>query len=142
MDFQDIQQMDHLAISSPLSLTDCCSIAQNALHLPPFELDSENESEWGIAVKDGIEYNISRPYEAETLRDWDPTVPEGFNIGVTLMFSEDSTWSANAFDAMAEQVGRTLASAFGTTVVHHRTWLEAGNNVPRNRAFYPGTADE
>jgi hypothetical protein len=108
MNHEDIQFMEHMAIKSMLSLDAFCEVAQKALGLPKFEYDAENETEWGIAVKDGVEYNISRPYKAETLRTWDPTVPHGCNFGLILIFPKDLATTIQASAALVEHVGRTL----------------------------------
>src|SRR5678815_1967564 len=86
--------MDHIAFASESTLEHICTVTQRALDLPDFKFDSENETEWGISEKARIEYNISRPYEPETLRSWDSTVPDGCNVGLALIFSESAAETA------------------------------------------------
>ena len=116
-------------------------VKQRALDLPEFDCDAENETEWGVSVKDGVEYNISRPYKEATLRTWDPTVPEGFNIGLILIFREGSARPSSTSNALVQHVPQTLAVALGTLIAHHRTWLGVGNSVPRRALFLPGPSD-
>ena len=141
MDHKTVQFMEHMAIKSPLSLNAFCDVARRALGLPEFEYDAENETEWCISIKEGVMYNISRPYKAETLCSWDPTVPEGCNFGLILIFPKAFTAPSEASAALVEHVGRTLASAFGTAVYYHRTWLGVDNNLPRNTTFLPVQSD-
>lgn len=66
----EIKFMERLAFRAELSLEELCEMARIALELPRFRFDNENETEWGIAVKEGVEYNISRPCEEGTF--WEP----------------------------------------------------------------------
>ncbi len=141
MDHEDVQLMEHLAAISPLSLEEFCEVARSALDLPVFEYDAGNETEWGISLKEGVEYNISRPYKEETLKNWDSTVPLGSNFGVILIFPKTGGVSALAASALVERVGQALATALSTTIVHHRTWLGVGNSHPRNAAYAPQPSD-
>jgi hypothetical protein len=141
VDYTDTKFMEHMAAKSPLSLEQLCEVAQRALDLPEFDCDAENETEWGISVKDSVEYNISRPYKEATLRTWDPTVPEGFNIGLILIFREGSALPSSTSDALVQHVAQTLAVALSTPIAHHRTWLGVGNSVPRHALFLPRPSD-
>jgi hypothetical protein len=74
MDFGRIRLMEFLALDSPLSLEEFCHIFRRLFGLPEFKYDCENETEWGLVEHEGIEYNVSRPYERGTLEDWDGSV--------------------------------------------------------------------
>jgi hypothetical protein len=137
----DISFMEYLAGKSPLPLVDFCEIVQRALELPAFEYDAENESEWGTSIKDGVRYNISRPYEEETLSSWDDTVPEGFNFGLVLIFPKRSQEPAIASADLIRKVGQSLSAALRAPFVHHRTWLGVGNNASRSEWFLPERVD-
>src|SRR5262245_26623931 len=103
MEFDRIRLMEHLAVDCPLSLQEFCDAMQRRFGLPAFEFDSENETEWGLVEHEGIEYNVSRPYERGTLEEWDGSG----TFGVTLMLSQDCRLS--------------LADVVGRRVYHHRT---------------------
>ncbi len=68
---------EHLAFHSNLELEPLCAAIQKALDLPAFQLDAENETAWGFARREGVEYNVSMPYEDGTLQAWDESVPPG-----------------------------------------------------------------
>ena len=87
--------MEHLAVDCPLSLQEFCSAMQQRLNLSKFEFDFENETEWGLVESEGIEYNVSRPYERGTLQEWDETVPAGCNFGISLEVSEECPLEQN-----------------------------------------------
>ncbi len=140
MDFSQIRVMEHLAIDCPLSLRDFCDAMQQRFELPDFEFDAENETEWGLVEHEGIEYNVSRPFEVGTLQSWDQSVPEGCNVGVSLLVSQecpptqDVEWGSAT---LVPHVAEGLADLFGSTVYHHRSWLGVGENVIRTKVFYP-----
>jgi hypothetical protein len=140
MEFDRIRFMEHLAVDCPLSLWELCERMQQQFSLPEFSFDSENETEWGLVEHDGIQYNVSRPYKRYRLSDWDGTVPYGCNFGITLMVSsarppeQDIDWSG---DNLVPNVGQRLAVMLGRRVFHHRTWVRVGENVARQRVFYP-----
>ena len=91
-------------------------------------------------IHEGIEYNVSRPFERGTLEEWDGLVPVGCNVGVTLTAftdcppRQDPDWSSTEF---VDSVGQTLADLLRRRVYHHRTWLRAGKNVTHKRVFQP-----
>ncbi len=131
--------MEHLAARSRLSLRRFCVKVRSALNLPKFRFGSENETEWGFVRIGAVEYNISRPYEASTLREWDDTVPEGCNFGISLMVyrghpNPDHQWVS---ENLVEPVAQRLANALGVTMHYHRTWEGPGRNTPRSRTFLP-----
>ena len=140
MEFDRIRLMEHLAIDCPLSLQEFCDAVQRRFGLPAFEFDFENETEWGLVEHEGIEYNVSRPYERGTLEEWDGSVPVGCNFGVRLMVSQDCPPNRDAEWSSAElvpHIGQGLADLLGRRVYHHRTWVGAGENVVRKRVFHP-----
>jgi hypothetical protein len=80
MDLSHIRLMECLALDSRLSLEELCDVFRRLFRLPEFGYDCENETEWGLVEHEGIEYNVSRPYERATLEEWDGSVPVGCNF--------------------------------------------------------------
>lgn len=107
--------------------------------LPPMTYDYENDAEWLEADKNGVTYNISKPYEKGTLQEWDSSLPEGCNIGISLSFYTTRAMADNnpAIDNHVRDVCTKLASAFNTTVYNHRTWLEPDINQNKLIVFVP-----
>lgn len=136
----EIAMMEHLAVALPISLHEFCDRFRQILNLPEFDYDSENETEWGVVETPNMEYNVSRPYDCGTLQDWDSTVPDGCNFGVSLILyrshpnSHDHDW---ALSHIVVPVAQQLAYEFNIPVHYHRTWFGVGNNVPRNTTFFP-----
>ena len=89
-------------------------------------------------MKDGIEYNISRPYEAGTLQSWDSTVPHGCNFGLILIFPNSAAETPETSQPIVREVCEALAEALGTPLYYHRTWLSPGNSLPRSVVFGRG----
>ena len=140
MEFSRTRLMEHLAVDCPLSLHEFCGAMQRQFELSDFVFDCENATEWGLVEHDGIEYNVSRPYERGTLKEWDDSVPVGCNFGVILIVAQDCSPGRNAewsSDELVPHVGQGLADLFGQRVYHHRTWLGVGNNLSRKRVFHP-----
>lgn len=140
MEISRIRFIEHLAIDCPLSLRKFCNKMQRIFRLPDFEFDYENETEWGLVEYEGIEYNVSRPYERGTLQEWDESVPAGCNFGVSLIVSQERPPEQNVEWGSAElvpNIGQALADLFERQVYHHRTWLGVGNNLTRKQVFYP-----
>ena len=135
-----IAMMEHLALATPLTLRAFCNQCQQLLGLPEFRFDSENETEWGVVEKQGVQYNISRPYQIGTLQEWDDTVPDGCNFGISLILNQahdnakDYEW---AYKHLVSPVAQKIADEFHIPVHYHRTWLAIGNNKSRNETFYP-----
>jgi hypothetical protein len=134
---EDVRLMEHMALSTPLSLEEFCAIAQRVLELPAFELNAENETEWGIAGKDGVEYNVCRPFTDGRLKDWDATCPEGSNFGLILAFPRSSSATPETSEPVVSAVASKLAAAFATPVVHHRTWLGPETSLARSAKYQP-----
>ena len=134
--------MEHLTVYSALSLRDFCARFRAVLHLPEIHFDAENETEWGLTELNDIEYNVSRPYAAATLREWDDTVPLGCNFGIALCLlrSHQQPTHEWAFEHLVTPVARCLANEFSTTVHYHRTWLGPGQNIAQNAQFPPNVA--
>ena len=129
---------EHLAFHSDLDLAPLCEAICAALALPPFEFGSENETEWGLIVQDGVEHNVSMPYDDGTLQEWDDTVPGWCNVGMTLLVSKrhpragDPDW---VVATLVRGVGERLAAALGRPIVHHRTSLPIGREGFRPHVF-------
>ena len=140
MELDRIRLMLHLAVDCPLSLEEFCAAMRHRFGLPDFEYACENETEWGLVKHEGIDYNVSRPYKRGTLEEWDGSVPEGCNVGVTLTAfkdcppGQDADWSSAE---LVERIGQGLADLLRRQVYHHRTWLGAGKNVTHQRVFLP-----
>jgi hypothetical protein len=141
MDIGRIRLMESLTLDSRLSLQEFCDGFRRLFGLPEFDYDCENETEWGLVEHEGIEYNVSRPYERGTLEEWDRSVPVGCTFGITLMVSQDCPrgWDA-AWGAaeLAPRVGQALADRLGIRVYHHRS-SSAGESVVRKVVFHPKT---
>jgi hypothetical protein len=140
MEFNRVRFMELLAIDCPLSLQKFCDAMQREFGLPDFTFDFENETEWGLVEHEGVEYNVSRPYERGTLEEWDGSVPAGCNLGITLMVSQDCPPGQDAEWSSAELVpliAQGLADLLGRRVYHHRSWLGTGENLTRKRVFHP-----
>jgi hypothetical protein len=135
--------IEHLATTSRSSLRVFCAQVRAALALPPFEFDSENETEWGWTLTEGgvLEVNVSRPYRPGTLQERDASVPEGCNFGVSLVVSRQAPerwtpeWTAGE---LVPPYAWAIAGCCGAPVYHHRTWVGPGRNLPRSGVFHPG----
>jgi hypothetical protein len=140
MDISESRFMEHLATDSSLSLREFCARMQRQFGLPDFEFDAENETEWGLVVRESVEYNVSRPYQRGTLQAWDGSVPVGCNFGVTLRVSDqcpashDAAWSLSNLVA---PVAQGLADVLEQSVHHHRTWVKDGASIARKQVFRP-----
>ena len=144
MEPADIRLAEHFALRSALTIVDLCNAIRDGLGLPEFVYGSENETEWGTVVHDGLEYNISRPYEAGTLHQWDPSVPADCNVGIVLSVARSRRQPRDAEESSAElalPIGQALADLLRSQIHHHRTWFGPGNNVTRARLFSPRQAD-
>jgi len=136
----DIRIAEHFALHSARTLAELCSALRNGLQLPTFVYGSENETKWGTLLHDGLEYNVSRPYDAGTLQQWDPSVLPDCNVGLTLSIASSRAHPKDAAQSSAEfvpLVGQTLADVLGVQVHHHRTWLGPGNSIASARRFNP-----
>ncbi|MCT4613436.1 MAG: hypothetical protein N4A49_01015 [Marinifilaceae bacterium] len=122
--------MEHLALYSELSLIDFCNRISVLFELPEFVFDCENETEWGESEKDYLHINVSRPYETGTLKEWDDTVPDGCNFGISITKSEIKR-------AEIKEIGKLVANEFNTIVYYHRTWLKPGQNIKREVIIEP-----
>jgi hypothetical protein len=116
----------------PAALDRCLYQMSRLFALPPLQFNCENETEWGLVEHQGIEYNVSRPYERGTLEEWDGSVPVGCTFGVTLIVSrdcppsQDAEWSASV---LASHVARGLADVLRLRVYHHRSQGPEGRSV-------------
>lgn len=135
--------MEHLAVAAPLTLREFCGRCRQILDLPEFRYDFENETEWGIAETQDTQYNISRPFELGTLQEWDDTVPDACNFGISLILFRTHPSAHNhdwAVKHLVTPVAQEIANEFNVPVHYHRTWLGVGNNVARNATFNPNVA--
>lgn len=140
MEVSRIRFMECFVVDCPLLLQEFCYSIQQRFELPDFEFDWENETEWGLVEYEGIEYNLSRPFERGTLQEWDESVPAGCNFAITLSVSQERLPEQNVEWSSAElvpKIGQALADLFERQVYHHRTWLGVGNNLTRKQVFYP-----
>jgi hypothetical protein len=136
----DIRLAEHFAFRSARPIAELCKAIGDGLALPEFAFDSENETEWGCVVHDGLEYNVSRPYHDGTLKQWDPSVPTDCNVGITISVANARPHPQDAQESCAElvpHVGQALADLMLVPVYHHRTWLGPGENVARADLFRP-----
>jgi hypothetical protein len=124
MDIQVIKRLEHITLKYPVDLLTFGAKFQKTFALPPMKHDFENESEWLEVDLDGINYNVSKPYQEGTLQEWDDTTPEGCNLGIVLSihkdhpFVHDNMW----VDNMVANVCGQIAKVFDTVVYHHRTF--------------------
>ena len=94
--------------------------------------DFENEAEWYEVKSNKIHYNISKPYRKGTLTEWDSTVPENRNFGISFGILNDNT----SFEMIEiNRIGNLLSTDFKTNVFYHRTWVGIGKNKKRNLIF-------
>jgi hypothetical protein len=73
---------DKFFLRSELKLFDFCGRLRADLHLPEFDLDHENENEWGISASDSVVVRVSHAYASDTFHDWNPVCPPGCNYSV------------------------------------------------------------
>jgi len=92
--------------------------------MPNFTFDYENDTKWGESKKDDLIINVSRPFEIGTLQDWDNTIPDGCNFGISITKSKIEL-------SEIEEIGKLIADEFDTSVHYHRTWLAPGKNINR-----------
>ncbi len=80
-----IRRASSYYFASELSLAACCARIAQAFSLPAFELDGENESDWGFSEDDVAIVHVSRAHRAETFHQWNPkTCPPHCNIHVAV----------------------------------------------------------
>src|SRR5262245_39912891 len=118
--------IEHLAFHSDRDLEPLCASVRAALDLPPFEFGSENQTEWGLVVVDGVEYNVSMPYDDGTLQAWDDTVPDWCNVGMSLLVAKDHPCAGDpawVVTTLVRGVGECLAAALNRPIAYHRTSL-------------------
>ena len=140
MDIKATKRLEHICLKSDLDLLTFGEKFRIALSLPTFEHDYENENEWLTVDLDGLNYNVSKPYEEGTLQEWDDTTPEGCNIGIVISIHKDHSFVLdNAWvDNFVANFCRLLTKTFNTTVYHHRTFtfgIDKSEN--KNLVFNP-----
>jgi hypothetical protein len=134
---------EHLAFQSELDLESLCAKVRIVLDLPPFEFGEENATEWGSVTRDGVEYNVSMPYEDGTLQEWDATVPPECNVGLTLLVSREHPRAGDRewiIGTLVRDVGARLAAGLGREIVHHRTSQLMERETFRPHRFARGAA--
>jgi hypothetical protein len=142
LQFERIAFMEHLAVRSDLGLTEACERLVHGLGLPPFDFDSENATEWGQVEVDGVEGNVSSPYEAGTLREWNDTTPTGCNVGVLLIVSKGHPaypYHDRAVQGLVPSYGQRMADTMATDVYHHCLWLGLAQTLRQAAVFRPRT---
>ena len=138
MDTDDIKRLERVCLKSDLNLPGFGEKFQNVLAVPKMEYDNESEAEWLEIDVDGFNYNISRPYKVGTLQEWDDTTPEGCNFGIDISIHKDhpsvldNTWVEDRVATVCKQ----LATAFNTTVYHHRSFIFGINKSERKRVVF------
>jgi hypothetical protein len=140
MELDRIAFTEHLAARSDLELIEACRLLAEGLGLPPFLHDAENETAWGLVEVDGVELNVSKPYEEGKLREWDHTVPPECNFGIMLMVSKDHPAYPDherAMELLVPTFAQRIADALGAEVYHHRLWLGPHRTVPQAGVFRP-----
>jgi len=93
------------------------------MSLPKFELDHENESEWGECELAGVTYNVACGDKPGYLRALGWQVPATCNVGVTVMLdSSDARLSdVEAIERrLVDPVRTAISTAFRTEVYRHR----------------------
>ena len=138
MNLESISRLEHICLKSDLNLKVFGEKFELALSLPKMEYDYENETEWlEIDLKD-IYYNISKPYQEGTLQEWDDTVPQDCNFGISISFHKNHPFifDNNRIDKKIANICEILAHTFNTDVYHHRTFI-LGKNESRNIIFNP-----
>ena len=66
MEPADIRIAEHFALRSALTIADLCGVLRNGLELPEFVYSSENETEWGTTLHEGLEYNSAPTVKARS----------------------------------------------------------------------------
>lgn len=125
MDIIDTKRLEHICLYCEQDLKSFGEKFQTVLTLPTMEYDFENETEWLTVDVDGINYNISKPYEEGTLQEWDEETPKDCNIGIVISLHKDHVFVSDNLwvDKMVANICRKLAKALNTTIYHHRTFI-------------------
>lgn len=138
MSIEVIRRLEYICLKSNLDLQTFGEKFETAFSLPKMEYDFENETEW-LAIDLGeLNYNISRPYEAGALQEWDDTTPEGCNFGIVLNIYKnnplvfDNAW----FDKTVADFCGQLARTFNTIVYHYRTFTFGVNKSERKNSIF------
>src|SRR5689334_16242943 len=138
MNLDKIARIEHLALYSNRTLEDFCKEFRMILNLPEMIYDYENETEWMETDVDNIHYNVSRPYEEGTLQEWDNSVPQGCNIGVSIGIYDEHHHAKNP-EWLYENIVRALAikisAHFKTEVFYHSSWLGPGRYEVSHEIF-------
>ena len=128
-----MERIEHFALLTDLELEDFSLRFEKIFNLTRMNFDYENETEWVEIEHEGVNYNVSRPYEAGVLNGWDSSIPEPCNFGISFGILRKGKVS----DDEINKFGNLLAVEFQTPVYYHRTWIRVGKNEIRNRRFGP-----
>ncbi len=134
MDIEQINKIEYFAVAIEIGLTEFCKRFQRVFELPNMTYDYENETKWGEINYNGIDYNVSKPYDIGTLAEWDSTVPKHCNFGISFGISK----TKHSLDENEiNRIGNLLSTEFKTNVYYHRTWLGIGKSEKHNLIFAP-----
>ena len=113
---------EHIADKSELSLMDFVSTLSKYISLTKVEYDYENETEWYRAYDENfIEVNISRPYDVDTLHEWDNSVPIGFNFSISLISDENTQYDSNlVLSKLIPKYKELLSKVANADAIYHR----------------------
>ncbi len=109
MDIASIRLSESLIAKSDLGLTEFCALFSNAVKLPLFVEDGENETEWAEAGDEVFSVNVSRPYDVNTLHKWHTEIPLGYNFDVSIHIGRSAPLSWTS-EWLAENIIPTYGS--------------------------------
>lgn len=117
---------EHLAFRSVLTLEQFTELLKNELFLKEFLFDFENENNWAWTFdEDHILINISKPFDDGMLQEWDSSVPQGCNFGITLL-NEDNDFYYDP---------RTYSNDFVINKLIPK-YLDAVERIIKNKVYY------
>ena len=134
MDIDTISKIEHFSAFIDLNLKEVCDNFRLVLELPEMTFNSEKETEWAEVNFEGINYNISKPYEIGTLNKWDDQVPKEHNFGIVLTINKTNI---NFNKAELEKMGYLLSNSLNANLLHYRTWFSSGFNTEKVQIFTP-----
>lgn len=134
MDPRNTALMEQLATHSPLPLRPLADLVRRKLGWPPFALDCENDTSWAESQRDCVLLNLAMPAPTATLHAWNPALPRGCNLAVSLSCSDlrDATPSS-----LVPAVASGLANLLGQPVHHVQTWRGPGRVEPQSVTYPP-----
>ena len=132
MNIDTIAKIEHFSAFVDLSLQDFCEQFRQVLKLPQMTFDNENETEWAEVNFNGINYNVSKPFEIGTLNNWDDLVPENHNFGIVLSINKSNTEFKKP---ELEEMASLLSNHFNVDILYYRTWFSTGFNTEKAQIF-------